>query len=71
MYIGFVVISLSSLAYPIYSDNFCGYKCSWFLLIKHVLQTFIPTNLIPHACMHACKRLKIKSAKTWSFRESL
>ncbi len=30
---------------------FQGYKCSWFLLIKHILRTFIPTNLISHACM--------------------
>ncbi len=25
----------------------------WFSLIKHVPRTFIPTNLIPHACMLA------------------
>ena len=29
--------------------NFRGYKCLWFSLIKLVLRTFIPTNLIPHA----------------------
>ncbi len=41
-----------------------GYKCSWFLLIKHVPQTFIPNV----ACMLACKRqnfVTIKSAKTF------
>ncbi len=37
----------------VYRVIFVGIKCSWFLLIKHVLRTVIPTNLIPHACMLA------------------
>ncbi len=40
------------VAYRI-AGNFCGYKCSWFSLIKHVPRTFIP---IPHAC----KRLQLR-----------
>ena len=33
------------------------YSGSIFAVFKHVLRTFIPTNLISHACMRAAKRL--------------
>ncbi len=36
---------------------FRGYKYLWFSLIKRLPQTFIPMNLISHACMHAAERL--------------
>ena len=35
------------------AGNFRGYKCSWFSLIKYVLRSFTPINLIPHASMLA------------------
>ncbi len=35
------------------ADNLRGYQYLWFSLIKRVPRTYIPTNLIPHACMLA------------------
>ncbi len=42
-----------------------GYKCSWFSRIRHVPRTFITTNLISHACMHAAKRRYSTKVKTF------
>ncbi len=65
----------ASPSVPYIAGNFRGYKCSWFSLIKHVPRAFIPTNLIPHACMLAkgCYSVKINLQKPfWRyFREIL
>ncbi len=51
------VLSSSSFSTQRCAPNiFRGYKCLRFSLIKHVLQTFIPMNLISHAC---CKKAAI------------
>ncbi len=36
------------------AGNFRGYKCLWFLLIKHVPRTFIPTNLNVYMLAKGC-----------------
>ncbi len=45
------------ISLPYIAGIFRGYKCSWFLRIRHEPQTFITANLIlPASGVHACSK---------------